>query len=129
MQKKTKRYIVVDDDPVSNLVSELNIKKFDPEAELILFTCPEEALEFLKSEKDSQPSILLLDINMPIMTGWEFLSEFNQFPQHMRESFSVFILSSSLEDCTEKVETYPDLNGFFSKPLGQKHFEEMKLKI
>lgn len=39
------RYLLVDDDPVSNLVSELNIKKFDAQADIVIFSCPKNSIE------------------------------------------------------------------------------------
>lgn len=120
-----KRYIVVDDDSINNLICQLNISKFEPTAEIILFTRPEEALDFIRKEESSTYSILLLDINMPTMSGWEFMAEFGSFNSKIRTKYSVFILSSALEDPRDKMKNYSDLFGFFSKPLSQNILEEI----
>lgn len=112
-----KRYIIVDDDPTNNLICRLVINKFRPGASVISYTSPKEALAFLKAEKKPQPSILFLDINMPIMTGWEFLDEFVSFNKEIKNQYTIYILSSSIEDFSDKEEQYPFLSGFFSKPL------------
>lgn len=120
-----KRYIVVDDDSINNLICELTIKKFEPDAEIKLFTKPEEALQYISNEDNSTCSILLLDINMPTMSGWDFLEEFRSLNNKIRINYSLFILSSSLEDPSDKFKIYPDLLGFYSKPLNQGFLEEI----
>lgn len=117
------RYIVVDDDPTNNLICRLLIERFQPEAEIRIYTKPEDALIFIEREKDPQPSILFLDVNMPTMTGWEFMDEFATFDEKVKNRYKIFILSSSYEDFSSDKEIYPNLTGVFSKPLKAEHIE------
>ena len=121
-----RRYIVVDDDSINNLICQLNIEKFEPTAEIKLFTEPEEALSYIRNEKNFVDSIILLDIDMPTMNGWQFLAEFSFFDTKIKINYSVFILSSAIEDSSDKIESCPDIRGFFSKPLSQIYLEEIK---
>lgn len=118
--KKKRRYLLVDDDATSNLICELNIKKIEPQATVRAFNDPEEALSCMKEyclpDEDSF-CILFLNINMPTMTGWEFLDAFNEVCPDIQKKFKIYVLTSSIEDFSEEKEVYPCVAGFLSKPL------------
>ncbi len=116
------RFMVLDDDPINNLICKYTIRSFDGEADIKLFTEPEAALEAIKEEygitDKNIATVLFLDINMPAMTGWEFLDIFKSFSTHIHKQFTIYILSSSVEDRdNEKAEINPFVAGFLSKPL------------
>ncbi|HSP40491.1 MAG TPA: response regulator [Gillisia sp.] len=127
---KKQRYMVVDDDTTNNMICEFTIKRFDREAEIKVFAIPEDALAAINVEyiPGSEPvsTILFLDVNMPTMTGWEFLDIFTQFDQCVKDQFTIFILSSSIEDFTEEARIYPFIQGFLSKPLKIANLEMMR---
>ena len=113
--------MVVDDDPTNNMICEFTIKRYDKDAQIKLFTNPEVALSWIKEtcsgNKDESATVLFLDVNMPTMTGWEFLDEFNLLDSSVKDRFIIYILSSSIEDFQKEAELYPILAGFLSKPL------------
>lgn len=76
------------------------------------------------------PSLIFLDLNMPVMGGWEFLDEFEkQFSSVFRDT-KIVILSSSLEpDEKEKARTYSRVIDFISKPLTVDKLEDLKIKL
>lgn len=117
-----KRFIVVDDDSTNNIICNYAIQRVFPGMDIQLFENPILALNTIKetySELSHDVStVLLLDINMPEMTGWEFLAIFKEFSDHIHKQFSVFILTSSVSN-HDKVtsELTPFVSGFFSKPL------------
>lgn len=127
--KNIHRYVVVDDDATNNLICEFAIRSFHKEAEVSLFREPEEALEAIRNySPGTEPcpdTILFLDVNMPAMTGWEFLEAFQQFDPAVRDRFVIYILTSSIEDFTEEAEKYPFIAGFRSKPLKTSCLEEI----
>jgi two-component system, chemotaxis family, chemotaxis protein CheY len=115
-----KRFIIVDDDEFSNRICVVLLKMLYPNTEIKSFIEPENALSFLKEDfaltSICNKTILLLDVNMPSMTGWEFLDEFKYFREEIRNNVSVFILSSSVdENDMEKTKKYGCLE-FISKP-------------
>lgn len=130
---KKQRYMVVDDDATNNMICEFTIKRFDREAEIEMFTIPEAALIFIKEEyntaREALPTVLFLDINMPSMTGWEFLDDFLQFNERVREQFTIYILSSSIEDFTKEAAVYTFIQGFLSKPLKITSLEKIMIEL
>lgn len=114
-------FIVVDDDPISNTISKLTLEMVLGKIELVSFINPKEALDHI-GQKYVTPTVkrttLLLDINMPIMTGWEFLERFDGFDDAIKNYFDIYILSSSV-DPRDKDRSYSNKNvkDYLLKPL------------
>lgn len=126
--KKPERYIVVDDDVTNNLICEYNIKSFDTNVDIELYTQPEKALESIKEFDKTLKythTILFLDLNMPTMTGWEFLEAFEKICENIRAHFSIFVLTSSIENFDKEAARFPYVQGFYSKPLTKNHLQEI----
>ncbi|MFN3402763.1 MAG: two-component system response regulator [Cytophagaceae bacterium] len=117
-------FIVVDDDPVNNMLCECILKTTFQGKKIKLFTDPAQALEYIKHETGNTKVLLLLDINMPEMTGWEFLDVFATYPTELRENYQILILTSSVDTKDKELAaTSPLVKGFLSKPLER---EELK---
>ncbi len=127
---KKQRYLVVDDDLTNNMICEFTINRFDKEAEIKMFVIPDEALAYIKEEYNSTSealsTLLFLDVNMPSMTGWEFLDVFLQFEERVKDQFTIYILSSSIEDFKKETKIYPFIKGFLSKPLKLTNLQKIK---
>jgi len=84
----------------------------------------QEALHYLSST-ETLPDIILMDINMPVMDGLEFLKKYEQRPGH-QDPPKVFILSSSnTEEEKSKALRYKFVKGYFEKPLNDAHIAEI----
>jgi CheY-like chemotaxis protein len=120
-----RRFIIVDDDPISNLISTQVIQGQFPLADVRSFTDPSLALESMVNEYGTsefvEPIVLLVDLNMPLMTGWEFIESFKMFNTRIQRHFSVFILTSSIDERDKRRAALdPIIQGFISKPLSKK---------
>lgn len=121
-------FMLVDDDETNNLICRLTIKnKISPD-NIHVFSKPEKGLEFIKSYPviGKKPIILFLDVNMPTMTGWEFLEVFQNLDHEIQQNFHIYILSSSIQDFKTEAETFPFVQGFLSKPLKAKTLEQIE---
>ena len=73
----TKRIVLIDDDNTTNYLNKFTIERSNVVNEVITFASPLEALDYLNSRsEDEKGALILLDINMPVMSGWELLKHY-----------------------------------------------------
>lgn len=138
MKLKLNSILLVDDDEAANFLHTMIIKQLDCTENIITKENGVEALDYLRSTIDGiypQPDLILLDINMPIMDGWEFLGEYEKLKDDQLAKIVIVMLTTSLNpDDRKKAEVIPDISGFISKPLSrikledtlEKHFKASK---
>lgn len=111
------KYILIDDDPIINLVHKRILQKAAEAAPIETFISGVKALEYFKTS-ESIPQIVFLDINMPEMNGFEFLDELQKDKNINKEGLSIYIVTSSLNNKDrETAKRYPILKGYLGKPL------------
>ena len=88
-----------------------------------------EAIHYLKSmDKDHEiaPDLVLLDINMPVMNGWEFLKEFSLLDKEIRSGVLVMMLTSSMNPADEtRAKSWDFVPEYFNKPLNKTMFTDI----
>ena len=117
--------LVVDDDRLSILLTKRVIKKIYSNLEVLDFSEPKKALEFLKRDCDliSQKIFIFLDINMPLISGWEFLE---LLPEDGRD-IRVILLTSSINAADrEKSLNYKIVSHFATKPLSLSKLKKIR---
>lgn len=119
LQNKT--ILLIDDDPIANLIN-TKVIEMSSHFKVVEAINADYALEQLKqwaiSTDDQFPEIIFLDVNMPVMNGWDFLKEFQKLPASIVEKCKVFILSSSIDpQDIQKSKLYACVQEFISKPL------------
>ena len=112
---------VVDDDVIYQTIINKLIKKAGVFSAHSSFINGKEALNTLNStigENDFLPDIILLDINMPVMDGWEFMEEIKMIKSKISKKIIIYIVSSSIaiED-KNKSKTFADIIGYIPKPI------------
>ena len=114
------RFIIVDNDPVNNMLCDLAIKDAAVDADILAFTNPLKAFEYISAYNESNISmnILLLDINMPIWSGWDFADHFEKLDEKIKKCFKIYMLSSSIDN-NDKLRAVENKNvvGYIEKPL------------
>jgi len=117
---------VIDDDEVYQTIISRYIKKLGtfPIAEYHQY--PKEALNYYCKNRENLPSIMLLDINMPLLDGWQFLEALQaQFPD-VYECTKIYIVTSSIATSDmDRFEFFPGLAGFLTKPLNVEKLKEI----
>jgi CheY-like chemotaxis protein len=117
----TKTIWVVDDDPIYQIIIQKIIQKSKLFSAVLKFVNGNEAIVALKQtieNKETLPDIILLDINMPIMDGWEFMDEVLLMESKIDKKIAIYIVSSSIaiED-KYRAKTYLTILGYLSKPV------------
>jgi CheY-like chemotaxis protein len=120
MKKKLKfdRVILVDDDPITNLIHERLFTVIEKKLPVHVFTDALAALDFLKGISGNGKTLLLVDLNMPVTNGWDFLESFRQLEKSTKEKVEILMVTSSvIQADREKAMTYPEVSGYFIKPI------------
>ena len=131
--------LCVDDDPITLMLCKMVISKSSFATEIITAQNGEEALNYfddlklnnLGAEIKKYPSLVFLDLNMPVMDGWEFLDHFSK--EEYTSAFKktkVIVLSSTIDpNDIEKSKTYPMVLDFLSKPITKEIVENLKERL
>jgi len=131
--------LCVDDDPITLMLCKMVISKSSFAKEIITAQNGEEALNYFDDLKlnnlgnkiTSYPSLVFLDLNMPVMDGWEFLDHFSKEEYtSVFQNTRVIVLSSTIDPRDiEKSKTYPMVMDFLSKPITKEIIEQLKEDI
>ena len=124
---------IIDDDQVYQLVMRRTIEQSGVIGSVLQFFDGEEALNYFKEKQDAPeglPNLILLDINMPFMDGWQFLDEFIKIPFKGDYQRTIFIISSSsTSEDINKAKEYSVVSGYHVKPITKDKFEEILQSI
>lgn len=123
--QKEKIILLVDDDPITILLHQRFFAKVGFLGQPTALTNGYEALDFINSFEGDESFFVILDINMPVMNGLEFLSELKSRPNCPK--IKIFIVSSSL-DASEEAQalSYDFVVDFLSKPLYPQDYQRLK---
>jgi CheY-like chemotaxis protein len=112
---------LIDDDVINLKIAEMFIRHHDVADQIISFTEADQALKYLSENSEDitkLPDIILLDINMPVMDGWEFLDAFSGMKGMLKKQPGIFVVTSSIYPADkEKAFSYDTVGGFVTKPL------------
>lgn len=123
MSNKIQEVLIIDDDEINNYVCEKVVMQSATAAGAKSFKRAEEALNYIRKQAledlNALPEVILLDINMPIMDGWEFMEKLKAMVPDILPKFPVVaILSSSVhEGDLVKANNHPHIQDYITKPL------------
>ncbi len=125
MKKKLNCILLVDDDNACNYYHRRLLKELDCTESIEVATDGRMALDFIKSRKN-RPDIIFLDINMPKMDGWEFLTEYETLSEDDKATTVIAMVTSSLNpDDKLKSESFSSVKGFNSKYLDEETIDKI----
>lgn len=122
-----KTIVVIDDDPIYQMLVEKMLHKVEPGITIIPFlNISSHIQDILKVLQETQNEIIvLLDINVPGMTGWDFMDAFNE-AEFDKSHIQVYLVSSSVDiEDHQKSQNNPKIVRFYSKPLYTQDFEKI----
>lgn len=121
MGKMFENIYMIDDDPIYLFLAKKlfieqkfsqNIKTFENGKIAI------ESLLNSQNLKENLPDIIFLDLNMPLMNGWEFLDSLNDAPIPNKENITIIVMSSSINPMEiDMIKSYPVVQDYIVKPL------------
>ncbi|MBS9463439.1 response regulator [Flagellimonas sp. HMM57] len=124
--RKLKSILLVDDDETTNFLNKFFIRQLDNDLTVNTVTNGEEAIEFLEAVpyKKHMPCLLILDTNMPIMNGWEFLDVYEKkFDKDFKKNVIIVMLTAlDTEAVTAMAMSNPNVTDTAQKPLSDLKF-------
>ncbi|MGB0931619.1 MAG: response regulator [Chitinophagales bacterium] len=117
--KQINSVLLVEDNEITNFYNKHLFTKNGYVTDVQIATNGKKALDYLKGvDINSKPALILLDLNMPVMNGFEFLDEFEKLEEELREGIIICILTTSLhEEDLEKAKDYAFISQYCKKPL------------
>ena len=132
MGQKVELACIIDDDKIYvNLVKKIiEIKKLSEN--LLIYKNGKEALDYFKNimenvtDEEKLPDIIFLDLNMPVMDGWEFLNEFIKIKNNLNKKITLYVVSSSIDPRDlERAKSFNLVTDYLIKPIELKKFEKI----
>ncbi|MBQ0761196.1 MAG: response regulator [Gammaproteobacteria bacterium] len=118
---KLKNVVLIDDCKATNYIHRLIIEKYGFAETISEFMNGREAMDYLSTKVDGEfpkPELIFLDLNMPVMNGWEFLESYKHLPSDQQAGVVVVMLTTSLNpDDEAQADDIDGVKAFSSKPL------------
>ena len=134
----TKKYhsvMLIDDNEIDNLINQKMIEAADIAEHIYTHTGAKSAIEFLKNvsklpniSEEVLPDVIFLDIDMPLMDGFQFLDEFEKLSEQTRNKCKIVMLTSSINpQDVNKSKKYSYVKEYINKPLSQESLEKLEV--
>ncbi len=131
MSQNAQSICIIDDDNIYiNLVKKIiEFKKLS--RPILVFKNGKEALDFFVDSKENSknekvPQVILLDLNMPVMDGWEFLDEFSKIKNNSYKNINLYVVSSSIDTRDiNRAKAIDIVSDYLTKPINLNDFEKI----
>ncbi len=121
-----KTICIIDDDQIYQLIIRKVVERTGKFDSISFYKDGIEAFEDFKSPEKSLPEIILLDINMPLMDGWQFLDNLIVQRPNFDQKTIIYIVTSSIANSDrDKAKSYKEVSGFLSKPLSVEKLKQI----
>lgn len=117
--------LIIDDDEIVLMIQEKFIQKCGISKEILSFKGGQKALDYLLNRRDDSGILILLDVNMPGMNGWQFLDKLESV-QANQHTYVVMVSSSIIDMDKEVEENYKRVIGFIEKPVSIRDCEKIR---
>ena len=122
-----KLIMLVDEDEIDNIINQKIIEANNFAEGIIVYQAGQEALDYLKenyTKAEALPDLIFLDINMPVMDGFQFLEEFEKLPGPVHEKIKIIMLSSSISPRDiDRAASNRFVIKYLNKPLNSRYLQ------
>jgi len=121
-------FIVIDDSRLDCFISEKIIRNSGNSGFVRSFTEASEALQFIKDAPivNDPKTVILLDIQMPVMSGFDFAEAFENLSEEKKSCYIIFMVSSSTNESDRiRIGNYPSIRCLYKKPLNKDIINEL----
>lgn len=122
--RKFKNVMLIDDNEIDNLINQKMIEAAVVADNIFTHTSAKSAIEFLRNVERLDvaekvlPDVIFLDIDMPLMDGFQFLDEFEKLGNTVRKKCNIFMLTSSINpQDNARSKKYSSVRQYLNKPL------------
>ena len=128
-----KKVLCVDDDSISLTISQMLLKRTGFADEVVTAIDGSDALDYFESLFAQEPSeavvapeLILLDINMPVMNGWQFLEEYAHLRSDLQKNITIYMVSSSVDEYDiRKSKEFKTVSDYIIKPIQKEKFSQV----
>lgn len=124
--------LLIEDDPTAVFLTKRLFHHEGMPGELTTFLSPVAGLNFIREQvaAGAPPEVILLDLNMPILSGWDVLAALEPLHEHLLGRCLVYILTSSLATSDMlRAEASPLVTGFIHKPLDRNELQAIRAQV
>src|SRR3954468_10464654 len=124
---KEYNYIIIDDNQIDIFIASKMIESALPESAIVSFLNATDALEMIQNTaQENKISIVFVDINMPIMDGFQFMEKFEKLPANIQQYYIPCFLTSSINESDIAIaKTFKTIKLYINKPLTQSNIQSL----
>ncbi len=130
---KNYKVLFIDDREMDNMLNRLMVREEQLPFDATYITSGEEALEFLNDQTEEDfPQIIFIDINMPVMNGFDFVDEYNAQLAKQPKAINTtlcFLTSSSSDSEKERALGMQNISAFYNKPITMAIFADLQSRL
>ena len=120
---------LIDDDEVYQFIFQRQVEISNLARQVLIFPNGQKGFDYLKKalkDPDTLPEYIFLDINMPIMDGWQFLEEFSAIKNQFSKQINIYLVTSSIDERDiEKANKFSDVKEYLIKPISEEKILEV----